>query len=403
MNFKDSIDYLVKHEDINFINEVVSFDKIPILVSKEEKDKNRAIIFNKIDKFNIKIVANIFGNIDRLLKIFHVDSLSNLFKKVDEAQLNPLPLSFIDSFPHGEIIEPVDDIRKYLPSIKYSKLDKDPYLTSSIVLAKKKNKKGFHICFMRMAIKGENKLSFNPATYKIKKIFEDTITEKEKLDVVILIAPPVEIILLAALSLSENVDEIEVASSLSGGKIDFVMDKIPVPVESEFILWGKVLPTWEEEGPFGDSTGTYSVKKNPVCLIEKIFIKKDPFFYSISGGISNEHIELLSLKAKHRLEKLKELKMIIDYKIPLFAGARLAFLMIGKNDLKVQLFDALKDVPLVKIFILVNKDIDLNSLEDILWGITYRFKPKDFFNFDKKILIDATTNNIDSWENRRIL
>ncbi|MBW1972815.1 MAG: hypothetical protein JRI44_08275, partial [Deltaproteobacteria bacterium] len=46
MNFKDSIDYLVKHEDINFINEVVSFDKIPILVSKEEKDKNRAIIFN---------------------------------------------------------------------------------------------------------------------------------------------------------------------------------------------------------------------------------------------------------------------------------------------------------------------------------------------------------------------
>jgi UbiD family decarboxylase len=218
---------------------------------------------------------------------------------------------------------------------------------------------------------------------------------------------------MACLSLPEEIDELQVAQALGGSSLGFFAHTLPVPVSTEYILIGRVLPEYQHEGPFGDSKGLYSERLNPLCMIQEMWQRRNPVFHLIRSGTSCEHIELLTMKAKHCMEKLKRQEIfLLDYQIPLYAGGRLCLLTVDEGCVVTEsILEFLFNIPLIRCYILLNKDVDTNSATDILWALTHRASEPNDFKFQGenqcvrtgvKTVIDATTDDLDNWNNRRI-
>ena len=81
-----------------------------------------------------------------------------------------------------------------------------------------------------------------------------------EMEMVILVGAPFEVLLMGCLSLPDGVDELEAAQALGGESLGFAAHNPPVPVGSEMVLLGRVLPEYQPEGPFGDFKGLYSAR-----------------------------------------------------------------------------------------------------------------------------------------------
>jgi UbiD family decarboxylase len=256
-----------------------------------------------------------------------------------------------------------------------------------------------------MSIIGKNRLILNPASPHIKKVVEETVGKGNPLDAIILIGPPTEIILLACLSFPAKLDKLEVAQALSKGSLRFSSTALPVPIDSEYMLQGTIIPEYVKEGPFGDILGLYSTKdRNPLCIVEKVRYRKDPLFYSISGGTSKEHLSLAFLGLRSFFERLlRDEPSIVKYEIPKYGSGRLAILTVKGYVEQDYLLERLRKIPFLYVFIIVNEDIRMSSPSDILWALTQRTQgQQDYFFKEEKVLIDATTSDPSSLQNKRI-
>jgi UbiD family decarboxylase len=175
----------------------------------------------------------------------------------------------------------------------------------------------------------------------------------------------------------------------------------------------RVVPRFEREGPVGDQKGLYSVKdRNPVCLVDEIRVRRNPVFHSILGGVSREHIELVTLGPRAVLERLKrQTPEMLRYELPFFAGGRLAVLVVREGFDPRKLVDALWSISSVRGFVAVNEDVQGGSAEDVLWAIVERANARERFSFSEagvpnvkagKFLVDATATDLRDWNQRKI-
>jgi 2,5-furandicarboxylate decarboxylase 1 len=306
------------------------------------------------------------------------------------------------------------DLAEVIPLIKYSREDATPYLTAGIVLVKDPANGQFHICYVRMAFIGGNKLIFNAATPRIKKIVASTVGQGRRLDLTILIGPPTEIILTAGMSMPKGIDKFKVAVALANGEIKLVKDKTTTyAFPSEFVFKATVIPEYTSEGPFGDLKGLYSFKpENPICLVRKVIHRKKPLFHSVSAGTSNEHFWLVTMGVRYYLEKLKQkYDYFLRYSMPTFGVGRIAFLVMKENFNREEFVQQLWKIPITRTFVFVNRDVNTRSAADILWAVTQRARDVDNFMFsekkhpvfqERKLVIDATVADYNLWDNRRI-
>ena len=389
-------------------------NEIAWLTAREERGKNRALLFKNVADSPAEVAANLFGSRQRICRAMSVKSLPQLFARVDAAIEDQAEQKEGCRTPEGytTIVRP--DLADIIPLIKYSREDATPYLTAGIVLVKDPASGQFHICYVRMAFVGSNKLIFNAATPRIRRIVDSTVGKGNMLDVAILIGPPTEIILMAGMSMPKGIDKLKVAMALSRGEISLTRDQTTTYVfPSEFVFKATVIPEYASEGPFGDLKGLYSYKsRNPICLVKKVFHRKNPLFHSVSAGTSNEHFWLVTMGARYHLEKLKRTyDYFLRYAMPSFGVGRIAFLVMKENFDREEFVQHLWKTPITRTFVFVNRDVNTRSATDILWAVTQRARDVDNFMFsqkkhpvfhERKLVIDATVDNFEFWDNRRI-
>jgi UbiD family decarboxylase len=264
-----------------------------------------------------------------------------------------------------------------------------------------------------MAVLGGNRLLFNPGTPRIRQIVDETVGRGQELEVRILIGAPAELILMACVSMPNHEDKLEVAQSMAGDGLAFSGDALPFPLSTEYVMKARIIPQYEQEGPFGEVGGVYSVRSaRPVCLVDELLERSDPVFHSISAGVGKEHLELLSLGARYALERIKrDVPEVLRYDLPAFGGDRLAVLVVNEH-CNVELLAArLWEVPVVRGFIIVNNDVGSGSAQDLLWALLQRARNSDHFTFTSerhplhntdRFVVDATVSNFSAWENRRV-
>lgn len=264
-----------------------------------------------------------------------------------------------------------------------------------------------------MSVAGGNKLLVNPATSRIRRIVQDTVGRGEPLDVAILVGAPSEVTLMACVNVGDGVDKLEVAQAMAGDALAFTDDPLPLPISTEYALTGRIVPTFEREGPVGDQKGLYSVReRNPACLVDAARIRREPWFHSVSGGVSREHIELVTLGPRAALEWIRrDTPELLRYELPFYAGGRLAVLVVADGFRPASLAERLWKISSVRGFVAVNRDVAARSAPDVLWAIVERAVDGERFAFSRgptpgvkpgKFLIDATEADPADWNHRRI-
>jgi UbiD family decarboxylase len=263
-----------------------------------------------------------------------------------------------------------------------------------------------------MAVITGNTVLFNAATPNIRRIVEGTVGQGEELEVSILIGPPVEIILLACISLQRE-DKLGTAQALAGRGLAFSVDGVPFPHQSEYVLRATVVPKYRQDGPFGDLLGLYSVKdKSPECHVSQAICRKHPHYHSVMAGTSREHAELLAMGVRFLLNRIKrKTPGIIDYQVPAFGVGRIALISVVEGFRVEDLVPELWSIPITRLIVFVNEDVDISSPSDILWAVIQRAKDADAFHFgekqrgvfkESKLIVDASLPELTSWRNRRI-
>lgn len=385
---------------------------IPERVRAEEFAANRALVFDHVRDAQATVVGNLFGSATRVCRALRTRDYADLFVRLDHAIAHPAPLAR-RAAGNNWVVTQAPDLAQLLPAMRYSRHDATPYLTSGILVVRDPAAGVHHACFVRMSLVGGNRLRVNPATARIHRIVEQSLCRGESLPVAILVGAPPEITLLACVSVGDDVDKLAVAQAMAGARLAYSDDPLPLPLATEYVLTGNIVPLFDREGPVGDQKGLYSLRpRNPTCIVDSIRIRPEPWFHSISGGVSREHVELVSLGPRAALERIRrDTPELLRYELPFHAGGRLAVLVVAEGFQPAALAPRLWPISSVRAFVAVNRDVDALSASDLLWAIIERARDAGRFAFSPsgtvgvkpdKFLIDATDADLDDWNHRRI-
>lgn len=230
-------------------------------------------------------------------------------------------------------------------------------------------------------------------------------------------------LLSAALPLPETVSELAFSGVLRGARAELVPARtVPllVPANAEIILEGWVHPDeTAPEGPFGDHTGYYnSVEPFPVMRLSAITHRRDPLYLTtVTGRPPDEPSVIGEVFNTLALPVIRaQIPEVTDLWLPPAACSyRMAVVQIDKRypgqarRVMLGLWGMLAQFSYTKTIIVVDRDIDPRSWDDIAWAMATRMDPArdvmvldntpmDYLDFASpreglagKLGIDATT------------
>ncbi|MCC7039205.1 MAG: UbiD family decarboxylase [Burkholderiales bacterium] len=412
MDFRSVVAACEAAGEITRVETAVTRAALPARVREAERRGNRALAFDRVEGTTARVIGNLYGAPRRVCRSLGARDYATLFRRLDRAIARPATL-----VTDGGTTDDIDviaspDLVRRLPAMRYSKGDATPYLTSSILLVRDPASGAHHLCFVRMALTGGNELLVNPATARMRHIVATALERGDALPVAILVGAPSEVTLLACVGVGAA-DKLAVAQTLAGGALRFTDGTLAVPGGCEYVLTGHIVPRYAREGPVGDQKGLYSLReRNPTCVVDALQVRRGPTFHSVSGGVSREHVELVTLGPRAVLERIKrDTPELLRYDLPFFAGGRLGVLVVADGFRPASLAPRLWEISSVRGFVAINRDVGSQRASEVLWAIVERARDAADFAFSRpgvpgtkpgKFFIDATESDLTDWNHRRI-
>lgn len=388
MRVRAFVEKIKEGNELCVVDKEVPAAAIPSLIQEEERNKNRAILFQKVQNHTVPVVANLYGTVERYALGVNTQT-TNLWKKIEDAVAKPTPAVQASQAPCFEVVYDDPDITKILPVMQYSVLDAGPYITSGVVFMKDPDTGRRNISFIRLMVKGPKKLGFNPKSLHNKAYYNKIALAGKRMEVAIALGPPSEMLAVGAAHIPEGADELEVATALAPpeqrGELAVTKCRtvdIEVPAGSEVVIEGVVSTDLEPEGPFGDWTGCYARPQNkPTLDITRVSHRKDTVYQTILPGTSKEQILLTIVRFYPELEALRErYPEVRDLTVPEYGLGRLAVVSVGKgieNARINKMMDDFLKIQCINRVIVVNDDVNIYDPGDILWAFSNRILEKE--------------------------
>lgn len=205
---------------------------------------------------------------------------------------------------------------------------------------------------------------------------------------------------------------------------------LEVPANAEIVLEGYVDPSdLKDEGPFGDHTGYYTpVEPYPTFTLTGIMRRKNPIYVTTVVGkpiLEDAYIGKVIERSFLPLIRMFHPE-VVDFSMPP-AGWFQGFAIIsikkrypGQAKKVMMGLWGMGQLSLTKMFVVVDEDINVHSMDDVLWAITTRADaardtiiikntPTDtldpaspLVNFGSKLGIDATQKTKEEGYEREI-
>ena len=198
--------------------------------------------------------------------------------------------------------------------------------------------------------------------------------------------PDPTVLLAAAMSFSDYVDELTVASSLHmrlhGSPLKVVMlpNGVMVPADAEYAMEARITTERDDEGPYVDITGTVDdIRQEHVIEYDYVHHRVDPIFHAlIPTGI--EHRTLMGMPRaptiKNSVSKVVE---CVDVHMTDGGCGWLSSVVqiIPKNeDDGMQAIEAaFRGHPSMKQVVVVDEDIDISDPKRVEWALMTRWQP----------------------------
>ena len=355
------------------------------LVFELDRQKRYPVVrFDNIEGNPMPVVCNILASRKSLSYAFGVEEaeLAATYAERKKCFIDPV-LKDNPPFLH-KVLEGDSLDLNMLPIFRHTPIDAAPYITGGMTVALDPET-GAETCgYHRMQLKGKNKLGIS--LHSRKRMWEylqraEKKGENLKAAVVFGIHP------LITLGTGAIVPYGKGKFLQIGGFMGEPMETgvcpqsgIPVPYWSEIVISGEILGgVHEKEGPFAEFTD-FSCFRSTENLFEAkaIYLRENPTFQSIIGGMSAEHTLILAVPREgDLLGYLKE-------KLPMVTGVHVPYSSCGFFHCYISMKKTAEGQPLqailqafamdhnFKLAIVVDDDVDVTDESRVLWTLATR-------------------------------
>jgi 4-hydroxy-3-polyprenylbenzoate decarboxylase len=367
-----------------------------------------ALLFEKPAGYDIPVVTNLYGSIDRMCLALGVKTLDDLATEIDELMTPQMPGGIMDAL---KMLPMVGRLRDLMPrTVKdapcHEVVERDGTLDSLPILKCWPGDGGKYITFPLVFTKDPDSGTRNIGTYRMQVYDERStgmhwqrhkggaqhyrVAERlgRRLDVAVALGPEPVLPYCATAPMPEGLDELLLGGFLARRRIDLVKCisiDLEVPASSHIVLEGYVEPgERRREGPFGDHTGLYSQPDDfPIFHLTCITRRRKPTYLTTIVGVPPMEDYYLGLASERIFLPMirKTLPEIHDMHFP--AEGIFHNLVIVSIDKRypgharkiMNAFWGLGQLMFSKTIVVVDKDVDVQNLSQVAWIVGTHMDP----------------------------
>ena len=365
-----------------------------------ESTGNEPLLFSEIiESPGQRAVTNILTR-HRLCEAFNVEP-GELIDILSWAMENPSETVLVeaDSAPVLENKMERTDI-SVLPIPRHYREDGGRYQSSSIIVAQYGMQR--NTSFHRQLLKGPDRTTVRLVPRHLRTMADQAFENNEDVPIVVVNGPDPLVLLAAAMSFNEPIDELRVASALHerlyGAKLGLVEmpNGVQVPAESEYAMEARITTKLDDEGPYVDITGTVDdIRQEQVIEYDSIYHRNEPIFHAlIPAGV--EHMTLMGMPRAPTIKTaVSEVVTCTDVYLTDGGSGWLSSVVqiIPENsgDSMRAIEAALDGHKSMKQVIVVDTDIDVTNSTRVEWALMTRWQPDK----DTLILSDQKGSSLD--------
>lgn len=281
-------------------------------VSKMEGKKNVALLFENVKGYDMPVLMNAFGSMERLALAFGVNDIEeipnelreilrlpyiSLQNKMDLIHIIPTAKrainfpKYVKKAPCQEVVITDNPTLDKFPILKCWPQDGGPFITLPLVFTRNPKTDKRNVGMYRLQKYDGQTTGMHWHLHKDGASNYRAYQEmgKDKIEVAVAIGTDPVITYAATAPLPRDIDEMVFAGFLRKKSVEMVKCKtvdVEVPACSEIVLEGYVnIGETRREGPFGDHTGYYSLADDyPVFHITCITHRKNPIYSATIVG-----------------------------------------------------------------------------------------------------------------------
>jgi 4-hydroxy-3-polyprenylbenzoate decarboxylase len=376
-------------------------------VSKTRGDGNVALLFERVEGFDMPLLVNAFGSEDRMADALGVERLDALGERIARLLDLKLPGSFLDKLkklgtlldvakaaprrvghaPCQELVETTSPSLAALPALLCWPGDGGRYITLPSVFTRDPATGARNVGMYRLQIFDDRTLGMHWQLHKGGAEHHHRATGR--MPVAIALGGDPAMMYAACAPLPPGIDEVVFAGWLRGGGVEMVPCRtidLEVPAHAEIVLEGYVDPAeHRREGPFGDHTGYYSLARDyPVFHLTAVTRRARPIYpTTIVGRPPQEDYWLGKATERIFLPVMKlMLPEIVDINMP--AEGVFHNLVIvsirkrypGQARKVMMALWGMGLMMLAKTIVVVSEHVNVHDLSEVAWRVTGNIDPK---------------------------
>ena len=271
-----------------------------------------------------------------------------------------------------------------LPIPHHYREDRGRYMSASIVIAEYDGQR--NVSFHRQFMRDDNHVVARLVPRHLRTMLDTARERGETIPIAIVNGCDPVVLLAAAMSFNEHIDELTVASTLHqrfyGEPLPMIelSNGIPVPANAEYAMTAEITLDDDVEAPYVDITGTLDDERmEPVFHIHSIHHRNDPIFHALIPAEA-EHKALMGLPRAPTIKDAVS-KVTTCHDVHMTEGgcgwlsAVVSITPESREDGRKSITAALNGHRSMKSVTIVNQDIDVSDPVRVEWALMTRWQP----------------------------
>jgi 4-hydroxy-3-polyprenylbenzoate decarboxylase len=270
--------------------------------------------------------------------------------------------------------------------------DPAPFITAGVWVTRDPETGSYNLGIYRGMIKAPDRIgcATDVPTQHLAIQWEKARRQGKPLDAAIVIGGPPALLLAAASKVPYGVDEYGLAGALNGAPIAVIQAETfdaLVPAAAEIVIEGRIrTDCLEPEAPFGEASGYLGPRKmEKIFDVTAITQRRAPIYQGIISEFPPSESTVIRKAAfdaiyLRHLRDACNIPSVTKVACHEMASCNMVFIIQLDRPALGQPWQALRaasafDPSLGKIFVAVDADIDPDSMDAVLWALSYSMQP----------------------------
>tara|TARA_B110000881_G_C18548957_1_gene502921 strand:+ start:261 stop:1532 length:1272 start_codon:yes stop_codon:yes gene_type:complete len=345
---------------------------------------NPPLVFNNVTESDGHRAALNVLTRDRLCKIFDVTP-GDLIDIMAWSMKNPSDPEIINSGDAPVLENTQEEVNlEIIPIPWHYPEDKGRYQSASVIIAQYEGVR--NMSFHRQYLRDANHTVSRFVPRHLRQMMEKAQENGDEVPIAVVNAPDAVVLLAAAMSFNEPLDELRVAASLhmklhgTPLKLVRLSNGIEVPADAEYAMEARITLETDDEGPYVDITGTVDgIRQEPVIEYETLSHRNNPVFHALIQA-EVEHRTLMGMPRAPTIKAaVSEVVPCTDVYLTDGGCGWLSSVVqiepINEGDGVKAIHAALNGHKSMKQVIVVDVDIDTSNPSRVEWALMTRWQP----------------------------